>query len=226
MNQVKKAVQIVEILYPRHKYTKLWLFDQSSNHKAMAPDALIARKNECHTRGQQPVIRDTVYKGVVQRMVYEDGTAKGLKRILDEWGIDTSKIKRDDMIAELDTHEDFAAEMSLVEHYITSRGHNILFFPKFHCEFNPIERVWGKAKQYARAYRNYSITGLRKTTVPTLEFVNLDLIRKYFRKARDYIRAYRDGNNAGRQVEDAAKRYKSHRRISKYVELLRVLCVW
>ena len=105
--------------------------------------------------------------------------------------------------------------MSPVEHYIISRGHNILFFPKFYCEFNPIERVWGKAKQYTRTHCNNSNTGLRKTTVPALESVNLDLIRKYFRKARGYIRAYRDGNNAGRQVEDAVKHYKSHRRVPR-----------
>ena len=43
-------------------------------------------------------MRDTVYNEAVQTMVYEDGTAKGLKRILDEQGIDTSTIKRGEVI--------------------------------------------------------------------------------------------------------------------------------
>ena len=38
-------------------------------------------------------------------------------------------------------------------------------------------------------------------------------IRKYFRKARDYEMAYREGHNAGNEVEQALKVYKSHRRI-------------
>ena len=42
----------------------------------------------------------------------------------------------------------------------------------------------------------------------------MDLIRKYFRKARDYEKAYREGLKAGREVEDAVKKYKSHRRVT------------
>ena len=36
---------------------------------------------------------------------------------------------------------------SLIENYITERGHYYMFIPKFHCELNPIERVWGQAKK-------------------------------------------------------------------------------
>ena len=51
--------------------------------------------------------------------------------------------------------------------------------------------------------------------VPALETVNVTMIRKFFRKARDYMQAYRDGHRTGRAVEDAVKVYKSHRRIKK-----------
>ena len=48
---------------------------------------------------------------------------------------------------------------------------------------------------------------------PALESVSTDLIRKFFRKARDYEKAYREGLKAGREIEDAVKKYKFHRRV-------------
>lgn len=43
--------------------------------------------------------------------------------------------------------------------------------------------------------------------------VSTDTIRKYFRKVQEYERAYREGKNAGLEVEQAVKKYKSHRRV-------------
>ena len=54
---------------------------------------------------------------------------------------------------------------------------------------------------------------LQQILNPALESVSTDLIRKYFRKARDYEKAYSEGLKARREVEDAVKKYKSHRRI-------------
>ena len=31
-----------------------------------------------------------------------------------------------------------------------------LFYPKFHCELSPIERVWCRSKKHTRAYANGS----------------------------------------------------------------------
>ena len=31
---------------------------------------------------------------------------------------------------------------------ILTQDHRAMFIPKFHCELNPIERVWCRAKQY------------------------------------------------------------------------------
>ena len=48
------------------------------------------------------------------------------------------------------------------------------FLPKFHPELNPIERVWGKAKQYARNNCN-TFEGLKRKISPALESVSLEL---------------------------------------------------
>ena len=54
----------------------------------------------------------------------------------------------DDMRVVLANHEDFRTEKTLVEHYLHEKGFKAVFLPKFHCELNPIERVWGQAKVY------------------------------------------------------------------------------
>ena len=93
------------------------------------------------------------------------------------------------------------------------RGLQCFFIPKFHCELNPIERVWGQSKRYCRAYTNFTIAKLREIIDPALDSVNVELIRKYFRKVREYEKAYLEGKKAGKEVEAAVKVYKSHRRV-------------
>ena len=40
-------------------------------------------------------------------------------------------------------------EKPMIQHYIESRGHICMFLPKFHCELNPIEMLWGFMKYHA-----------------------------------------------------------------------------
>ena len=130
-------------------------------------------------------------------------------------GINCATFKKDDMIKILSQHDDFRDEKTIVESYLLSKGHSVMFFPKFHCEMNSIERVWAQAKRYTRAHCNYSFNGQVPTVDPALDSVDTVLIRKYFRNVRDYITAYREGHVPGRQLEDAVKQYKSHRRVPK-----------
>ena len=69
--------------------------------------------------------------------------------------------------------------------------------PKYHCELNPIERVWAQAKRYTKAYCNYGIVSLRKNVNPALESGPLESIQKHFQKARDYMFAYLEGLDGG-----------------------------
>jgi len=73
--------------------------------------------------------------------------------------------------------------------------------------------VWGQAKVYSHMYMNFTLPRLRQIIDPALDSVNMDLIRKYFRKVLDYQNAYLEGKKAGKELETAVKSYKSRRSI-------------
>ena len=146
-------------------------------------------------------------------MVDDNGIPKGMKQVLEECGINTATLKGSDMRIILANHDDFKSEKTILVSYLTSRGHAVHFIPKFHCEMNPIERVWGQAMRYTRTYTNFTVPDLRDIIAPALNSVMVDNIRKFFRKACDYEKAYREGHAAGKMVAQAVKKYKSHRRI-------------
>ena len=178
------------------------------------------KKINLNPGGAQPAMRDTVWQGERQSLVFQSGPHKGKPKgafqILKECGYDEKELKKVKLkgcIEELEKHEDFANEKSKVENLVAKKGHLCLFIPKYHCELNPIERCWGRAKVYTRSHCNYSILGLRQSWKSGLETVNNDDIRKYFRRVREYLRAYREGHTGIIAVENAVKVYKSHRRV-------------
>ena len=91
-------------------------------------------------------------------------------------------MKADDMQAKLQEMHDFKYEKTKLEALLTEHGYKGIFIPKFHCELNPIERVWAQSKQYTRARCDYSFKGLEDTIGPALDSVTIDMIRKFFRK--------------------------------------------
>ena len=99
---------------------------------------------------------------------------------------------------------DFKSQMTILEEVVHSRGHICLFFPKYHCELNPIERNWSHAKRVARQYVNGSIVKLRQVVPSSLDSVTDKMMNKDM--------AYRSGCK-GKEVEATVKLYKSHRRV-------------
>lgn len=104
--------------------------------------------------------------------------------------------------------DDFANEKPLLQSYIEGRGHVCLFLPKFHCELNPIEMVWGYRKyrlsfscidfsfmlNVRSGFRNASNGKFTtaKTLVPQcLDLCDTTTIRRFFRKCWRYMDAYR-----------------------------------
>ena len=50
------------------------------------------------------------------------------------------------MLRVLSLQEDFVNEKPKIQHYLEGRGHRCIFYPKFHCELNSIEMLWGYGK--------------------------------------------------------------------------------
>ena len=127
-----------------------------------------------------------------------------------------------DMMREvLKSHPDFKYEKSKIERYLCDEcKHIVIMLPKFHCELNPIDRVWAQAKRYTKAYCKYNIQRLRNNIIPALDTVTMENFHNHFRKVRHYMFAYLEGLPGGSELETLVKKYKkvikSHRRISEH----------
>ena len=235
-----KAIPAFVAMHPNA--IALFCFDQSTNHAAFANDALRARNMNLGPGGKQPRLRhgwfgaDKTRQDMTFASDHPDekmrGAPKGLKITLAERGINVDGMRLQckfevDFNATPDlifccarhcmaSHEDFRGQRSILEETITGAGFLCLFYPKFHCEWNPIESYWGAAKRYARAECDYSWEGLIKCVPKSLANVQLVSIRKFFRRCAHFIQSYSYGCDYA-LTKFAHKRYKSHRRIPKSV---------
>jgi hypothetical protein len=164
------------------------------------------------------------------------GQAKGVREILMERGLHNANLNMDCKDCKkswkedaeratrrgcclrtiLEFQQDFQEQASMLSEIVQSTNHAIIFFPKFHCELNWIERYWGACKRYTRAHCDYSFKGLQKTVPDALDSVPLATLRKFQRKSWRYMHAYKEGLT-GLLAEYAVKKYKRHRTIPQAV---------
>ncbi|POG61994.1 hypothetical protein GLOIN_2v1785920 [Rhizophagus irregularis DAOM 181602=DAOM 197198] len=160
-----KAIPIFEALYS--DCVAVFAFDNSSNHAAFSKDALVASRMNLNPGGKQPVMRNTYFgpNNQLQSMVFPTthydkklrGKPKGIKQVLMERGkwpsgglvLECSKCKekcqdssRTSCYARrvISLEPNFLAQKGAIEELIENAGHKCIFFPKFHCELNFIER--------------------------------------------------------------------------------------
>lgn len=162
LKQVESAIKIHnEVSGPGVQ--ALFIFDNSSAHATLPPDALRAFDMNKSDGGKQRKQRDTIIpqsnpdptkRGLPQKMTTSSGEPKGLQSVLQERGFDLRGLRAKCtpvcpfescgccMARLLSQQDDFCNQMSMLEQLIRDAGHECLFLPKFHCELNPIEMVW------------------------------------------------------------------------------------
>ena len=106
MEQVKNVCDMVETIYAPTTHRRVFIFDQSCCHRRFSDYAVQAKKVLVKDCGERRV-RDVTWAGRPQPMVHSDGTAKGLRTVLQERGINASTLKVDDMRTILSNHDDF-----------------------------------------------------------------------------------------------------------------------
>lgn len=66
MKQIKESAKLAEYKFPKEDDDKIaWIFDHSSCHGAYSEDLLNAYKMKAKPGGKQPVIRNTVWQGIL-----------------------------------------------------------------------------------------------------------------------------------------------------------------
>ena len=162
LDQVKSAIDIHEKVNGLESCQALFIFDNSSAHATLPPDALRAFDMNKGNGGKQRKQRDTIIpqsnldpskRGHVQKMTTLGGEQKGLQAVLEERGFNIHGLRAKCspvcqfestgccMARLLSQQDDFCNQVSMLEELIRSRGHECIFLPKFHCELNPIEMV-------------------------------------------------------------------------------------
>lgn len=160
LKQLDRAITIFEEAHPG--CVALFIFDQSSAHASLGPDALHAFDMNKTNGGKQRKQKDTIIpmnnpqiecRGMPQRMTTENGEQKGLQQTLEERGFHVRGMRAKCapvcpfesnnccMARLLSKQDDFHFQVSLLEQKIKAQGHLCVFLPKFHCELNPIEMV-------------------------------------------------------------------------------------
>ncbi|RPA71955.1 hypothetical protein BJ508DRAFT_245125 [Ascobolus immersus RN42] len=119
----------------------------------------------------------------------------------------------------LANQKDFRSQRGKLEEMVTARGHKIIFYPKFHCELNFIERYWASVKAYTREHCTYDIQGLRKNLPAAIHSVPVETIYRYYMHCERVIDVYADpenysyGSKAFQERLAGLKKYSSHRQV-------------
>ena len=93
----------------------------------------------------------------------------------------------------LEAGRDFQEPKGCLQEEVEALGHRVLFYPKFHCELNFIERYWCRAKWLARENSGYDSEAVKATVPEAPASVTNASIRGFYRLAVRTIDAYSAG---------------------------------
>ena len=79
----------------------------------------------------------------------------------------------------LSREPEFLVQKEWLTTVVTAAGFTIMFFPKYHCEFNFIGMIWGWCKNLHRRTRTYNYNGLKaKLPITLSETMPLAFVRR------------------------------------------------
>ena len=114
----------------------------------------------------------------------------------------------------LSQQPDFLAQKKWLTEVVTLRGHEIIFYPKYHCELNYIKMIWGYLKSLLRRKCTYNYKDLKNKIPDFLENkIPLSFIRRASRHCFRFMSAYRVKDLDQTMLNYCMKKYSSHRRI-------------
>ncbi|TFK79205.1 hypothetical protein K466DRAFT_579249 [Polyporus arcularius HHB13444] len=222
IEQVKRVIKIFEKVHPG--CVALFIFDQSSAHASLPPDALQAFEMNKSNGGKQRKQRDTVipqsnpdprFRGQPQKMTLDNGEAKGLQQVPTERGFNVRKLRVKCapvcpfksqgccMARLLSQQDDFMHQDSMLELTLKEAGHACMFLPKFHCELNPIEMYWGWAKYRYREVVKTNFEHAKRVALEALDSCPVEVIRRFIKRAWRFMTAW------------AVRKQKQHRQVSR-----------
>lgn len=115
---------------------------------------------------------------------------------------------------------DFKEQREWLTEVVENAGHRIIFYPKYHCELNFIERLWGYVKARVRKECDYSYKSLLTRVPLALESIPKAHVRKCYRMCFRIMTIYHFGEGLeGPLLEYANKKYKSHRRVPETLDV-------
>lgn len=157
------------------------------------------------------------------------GKVKGMKQVLWERGLFVAGMTKDggktkdlskSMQHVLGEQPDFKAVPSSLQVLVERLGGRCLMLPKYHCELNPIELMWGMSKYLVRRNCDYTYEGLKRNvpasflppTNPNEKGMSTATLQRYCRKIHTYHTIYHKTDATGITAAETYQTYKSHRR--------------
>ncbi|CAG8729104.1 15744_t:CDS:2 [Cetraspora pellucida] len=163
-----------------------YILEQSTNHNAIAEDALVATRMNLGSRGSQLKMHNKLKEEL-----------KGIKKVLEEYNLWLTEgvhlrykqcSKKKDNSSErlnccapkiIELQPDFCEQKLLLEEALVNVEHIFEKYPKYYYECNFIERYWGFIKQKTRKSCIYNYNDLLKRIPNALTNVFLTKICRF-----------------------------------------------
>jgi hypothetical protein len=174
-----------------------------------------------------------------------EGKVKGARQILKERGLWKDKMTKKgkpgkpetSWLRVLQQQKDFLLAKSMLAEAVEERGGDCILLPKYHCECNPIEYLWGHAKRQVRSHCDFKLESLRTNLALALQTVEKaddernpgrgglgvprSTVQLFWRKAHSYHEVYNTTNatahTAGQERELLRKKRQSHQKTGTYL---------